>query len=171
MDVLRQKKERCLHWAKVANKEIHKVAHWKKTDGNIAAVGATLFRSGVGWMSWRSCHSRATFGCSCVNPRPGLTTQERSSSGVAAALSPRCPLRLVEHVWKCDDVLNTQQSFCDPDVSGHRQSNERVNDLTLGGTFLLMKTPAMEYYSLLLYLKGSLGKGETSGVHVFIAIK
>lgn len=124
----------------MANKEIHKVAHWKKTDDNTAAVGATLFRSGVGWMSWRSCHCGPTFGCSCVNPRPGLTTQEHCSSGGAAALSPRCPLRLVEHVWKCDDVLNTQRSFCDLDIS-----NERVNDLNTGGAHLCWWKPRPWY--------------------------
>lgn len=107
----------------------------------------------------RSCHSGSTFGCSCVNPRPGLTTQERSSSGVAAALSPRCPLRLVEHVWKCDDILNTQRSFCDPDVSGHRQSNERVNDLNTGGHIFADENPSRGILFIASLLERQLGEG------------
>lgn len=93
------------------------------------------------WMSHRCCRSGATSGCRCVNPQQSLTTQKRSSRRVTAARSPSRRPRFVEHVWTCGGVLNTQRSFGDPDVWGQSWSNEGVNDLTTGCTFLLMVTP------------------------------
>lgn len=144
MSGCRRCKSLSFHSARVVNKGTHKRP---PASGPSTKDGRQHYRCcstpPFGWMSWHFCHSEATPGCSCVNPRPSLTTQKpqkRSSCRVIAALSPCCPLRVVEHVWKCDDVLNTQQSFCDPDVWGHHRSNRGVNDLTTGCTFLLMET-------------------------------
>lgn len=134
-------------------------------DDNIGAVGATMFRSCVGWMSCRSRCPWATFGRSCVNCGAGLTTQERSLGRVVAALSPSCPLRVVQHVWKCDDVLNTQRSSGDPDIWGHRQSNQRVNDLNTGCTFFANGNPAGRICCIAPLLKVQLGKWKSIAVH------
>lgn len=116
------------------------MAHRQETDDNVSAVVPLCRLDGcVG----APATPRATRGCSCVNPGPSLTTQKTqgcSHSRVVAALSPRRPLHLVQHVWKCDGVINTQQSCCDPDAWGRRWANEGVNDLTTGCAFLLMET-------------------------------